>query len=397
MSAPILNILMNSPDLWPTVADQLQPEMFHPAHRRVFMAYRDLAVKGDKPDAILVSEALGDDSVAQDALNEITRDFDSAHSLEGHVRKLVKDWRQSQAEAIGRKLASGYPAERASEDLAALRGGVGGGISGAKLREMTHANLVEMADQDFVGLSTGISALDSVLGGLRGGQFIVLAARPRMGKTALALNIAQVQTKPVGLFSLEMSADELATRLIATKGVDYGDLNRPKRIKDWKPITAALGAIPEGLVIFDRGGQSIDQIEAEAYRLHASRGLGMVMVDYLQLITTRAESRLEVVSEISRRLKALAKNLDIPVIALSQLNRGVENRAEPRPGLQDLRESGQIEQDADKVVFIYRPSVYDRDGQDVLIVAKNRSGHAGDVPVKWHGSYQKFTDCERFF
>jgi len=396
MSAPLLSILLNHPDEWPAVADQIHAEMFTPDLRPIFVAYQGMASEGLKPDAIMVSDALGDNEHAQDALQRVIDDFSTAHSLEGHVKALRDAWRKREAHKIGNKLSSGLPLDDAMQELARLQVGTQRGIDGASLRGAVFEEVVANASADFIGLSTGLTDLDAKLCGLRGQSLTILAARPGMGKTALMLNIAQAQKTPVAIFSLEMSAVDLGKRLVAATGVDYGKIESPRQFRDeFAPLTAGMKGIPEGLRVYDRGGQSISEIEAECYRLHSSTGLSLAIVDYLQLVTVKAESRLEVVSEVSRRLKSMAKNLDIPVIALCQLNRAVDNRADRRPVLSDLRESGQIEQDADKVVFIYRPTAYEdtATGDDVLVVAKNRQGQTGTVPVRWDGKHQRFQNA----
>lgn len=399
MSAPILSILINCPDEWAGVADQLRPEMFTPDYRPLFMAYEGLARQGLKPDVFMVSDALKDQA-DQDTLQNVVDLYASAHSLQGHIKALREGWMALEAEKVGQQLLSGLPIPAAVELLTRLTASHGmRGVTGKELKSIVMDELQSRCQQDFVGLSTGLRGLDALLGGLRPGNLCIVAGRPGMGKTALALNMTQAQKCAVAIFSLEMSAAELGTRLVASSGVDYGKLTHPKTLNNpdqWPAVTKGLSGISESLVIHDRGGMYITEIESEAYRLKHSSNLGLVVVDYLQLVNARNESRFEAVSEVSRRLKALAKNLELPVICVSQLNRGVDGRSKPEPVLSDLRESGQIEQDADQVVFVYRPSQYpqlaDSRLPDELIVAKNRAGKTGKVDVRWDGSHQKFLD-----
>jgi replicative DNA helicase len=216
-----------------------------------------------------------------------------------------------------------------------------------------------------------------------------------MGKTAMLLNIAAHQKFPVGIFSLEMSTPELMLRMTAANGMDYGKLRHPRSMSqdDWALFARCSGAIRSDLQIVDTGGLSIGALESEAYRMVHGKGVRLLAVDYVQLITCPAESRLQEVSQISRRLKSLAKNLAVPIIALCQLNRAIEGRGLPRPRLSDLRETGQLEQDADQIIFIDRPEVHmpgERVGEADLYVAKNRAGPIMDVRCTWNGRFQRF-------
>jgi replicative DNA helicase len=242
----------------------------------------------------------------------------------------------------------------------------------------------------------------------------VLAARPSMGKSALVTNIAENvalnkdRPRPVALFSLEMSEAELAQRFIASQAAIKGDDLRKGRLKDeskWKRVlrvAAEYDAAP--LYVDDSSDIGILDVRAKARRLHQQSpdGLGLVIVDYLQLMRAdaRIENRVQQVGEMSRGLKILARELEVPVIALSQLSRGVESRTDKRPMLSDLRESGQIEQDADLVIFIYRDEYYnpettDRPGEAELIIAKHRNGGLGDVPLTFQNEYPRFLGLQR--
>lgn len=395
MSA-VLAILMDNPDKWPGVADQLAPEMFPPGESEVFAAYAEMARQGKKPDAVLMSESFPPDHHAQEIIQRCVEGFESAHSLEGHVAKLREAYKRRQAQTIGRNLADGMDPDDAVRKLTELSADTARSTRVVDLRGPFITELSEQADRGFSGLTTGLADLDNKLGGLRPGNVCIVAGRPGMGKTALALNIAQAQEAPVAFFSLEMSERELLGRMVAYYGVDYGRITTPRKGQDFAPITAALNRIPQGFHICDKGGQTITEIEAESYRLKHSVGIELVVVDYLQLVRSRGADERAVVEDVSRRLKALAKNLELSVIAVAQLNRSVETRGgEPRPRISDLRESGQIEQDADQIIFPYRPSYYERDGDDVLIVAKHRAGHTGDIPIIWQGRHQRFVNSVR--
>jgi replicative DNA helicase len=263
------------------------------------------------------------------------------------------------------------------------------------------------------GTPSGFSDLDEITGGFQPGNLIILAARPSMGKSALVTNIAENvalhkdSPRAVALFSLEMSEAELAQRFIASQASIKGDALRKGRLKEerhWKRVldtASRYDAAP--LFVDDSSDIGILEIRAKARRLHAQHpgGLGLIIVDYLQLLRPdgRIENRVEQVGQMSRGMKILARELQVPVIALSQLSRGVESRTDKRPLLSDLRESGQIEQDADLVMFIYRDEYYnentDRPGEADIIIAKHRNGGLGDVPLTFQGEYPRFLGLQR--
>lgn len=261
------------------------------------------------------------------------------------------------------------------------------------------------------GVETGFVDLDRMTSGLQPGELIILAARPSLGKTALALNIAShaaIKGSPVGVFSLEMSKESLLIRLLCSEArIDSHKLRTGFSSRDdWSRMTQALGRLAEApLYIDDAPALSIMQIRARARRMKAEKGLSMIVVDYLQLITGagRFENRTQEVSYISRSLKSIAKELHVPVLALSQLSRAPEERPGHRPQLSDLRESGSIEQDADVVLFIFRQDVYKRadeeeeggepSGKTELIIGKQRNGPTGNVPVVFIKRYARFENA----
>ena len=261
---------------------------------------------------------------------------------------------------------------------------------------------------DVVGVPTGFSDLDQLTGGLQKSDLVILAARPSMGKTSLALGIAYgaaVQHhKTVGVFSLEMSAEQLVQRLLSMEtGVDSHRL-RLGQIDDgeWDRISRAFGRLAEANVFIDDGaGASVMDVRSKARRLQAEHGLDLVIVDYLQLMSSRrSENRVQEISEISRGLKGLARELNVPVVALSQLSRAVESRSDHRPMLSDLRESGSIEQDADIVMFIYREDKYEDDSEKKgiaeIILAKHRNGPVGTINLRFFDRTARFADLELY-
>jgi len=261
---------------------------------------------------------------------------------------------------------------------------------------------------DVVGVPTGYADMDKLTGGFQRSDLIILAARPSVGKSALQLgithNAAVRHGKTVGIFSLEMSAEQLVQRLLSMEtGVDSHRL-RMGLIDDseWDQISRAFGRLAEANVyIDDTPGISIMEVRSKARRLYAERGLDLIIIDYLQLLSgRRTENRVQEISEISRSLKGLARELNIPVLALSQLSRAVESRTDHRPMLSDLRESGSIEQDADIVMFIYREEVYDKEtekkGLAEVIVAKHRNGPTGTVNLRFFERTARFADLELY-
>ncbi|MFB9326614.1 replicative DNA helicase [Paenibacillus aurantiacus] len=259
------------------------------------------------------------------------------------------------------------------------------------------------------GIPSGFVDLDKMTAGFQRNDLIIVAARPSVGKTAFALNIAQnvgVRAKEtVAIFSLEMSAVQLVNRMIcAESNVDAGRL-RTGYLEgdDWEKLTMAISALSEAQIyIDDTPGITVADIRAKCRRLKKERGLGMILIDYLQLIQGRGkagENRQQEVSEISRTLKQIARELEVPVIALSQLSRGVEQRQDKRPMMSDLRESGSIEQDADIVAFLYRDDYYDKESEKKniieIIIAKQRNGPVGTVELAFLKSFNKFVSLDR--
>lgn len=253
------------------------------------------------------------------------------------------------------------------------------------------------------GLSFGLAELDRLTLGAQRTNLIVIAGRPSMGKTTLVMILviatAVKAKQPVAVFSLEMSATELTDRLICAIGKIDSHAYRSGKVQDtdWPRITAAVSQLHDApLFIDDTPALNINQVRARARRIKREHGLALVVVDYLQLMSGYGENRTQVISEISRGLKALAKELGVPVVALSQLNRGLENRTNKRPTLADLRESGQIEQDADLIVFIYRDEVYHEDSPDKgiaeIIIGKQRNGETGTVLSTFRGEHYLFDD-----
>ena len=259
------------------------------------------------------------------------------------------------------------------------------------------------------GISTGFIDLDYKTAGLHNSDLIIIAARPAMGKTAFALNIATnaaiMSNLPVAIFNLEMSKEQVGNRILCSEAMVDSNKVRTGQLDDddWMKLASTLGRLSEApIYIDDTPGISIMEVRAKCRKLKLEKNIGLVVIDYLQLVQgsgKKNSSREQEISEISRSLKILAKELDIPVIALSQLSRGAEKRDDKRPMLSDLRESGAIEQDADIVMFLYRDDYYNEDSEKKniaeVILAKHRGGSTGTVDLAWMGSYTKFANLDK--
>jgi len=269
----------------------------------------------------------------------------------------------------------------------------------------THERLQKLqTDPDSVrGMPTGFSGLDKVLVGLGNSDLVLIGARPGMGKTAFALNLAVAAAKRTGkavcIFSLEMSAEQLVTRLVASEGLvdSYALRSGELSEDDWVHVAHASGELAETeILIDDTTGITVSGMKAKLRRV---KNLGMIVIDYLQLMQSerKIDNRVNEVADISRSLKLMAKEFSVPLICCAQLSRGPEQRNDKRPQLSDLRDSGAIEQDADSVMFLYRSDYYDMDNpvsEAEVIIAKNRHGSTGNVKLGWHGKYTKFVTLD---
>ncbi len=265
--------------------------------------------------------------------------------------------------------------------------------------------------QHITGVPSGFTELDYKTAGFHGSDLVLIAARPAMGKSAFALNIATnaaVRANvPVAIFSLEMSKEQMVNRILCSEAMVDSNKVRTGKLEedDWTKLAGSIGPLSDAeIYIDDTPGISVMEIRAKCRKLKLEKNIGMVVIDYLQLVqgsNKRNGSREQEISEISRSLKILAKELNVPVIALSQLSRAVEQRPDHRPMLSDLRESGAIEQDADIVMFLYRDDYYNPDSEkkDIaeVIIAKHRGGSLGTVDLLWLGSYTKFVNLEKRF
>jgi replicative DNA helicase len=419
------SILLNQ-DTYFQVAGAVEPEDFSlEKHRRIFARMKDLYDRGEKIDRVTLANELMKQGQIESVdgfsyLVSLDEGLPALSNLDSYIR-IVKDKATlrklifSAQKVIDRCLIGEEEPDEilagAEESLLKL----GEARSGEKLESPATVigkfpggvNAFLDPSQRVSGLSTGFAKFDEMTGGLHGGELLILAARPSMGKTALALNIAQhVAThpqmrKPVAVFSLEMSSASLLTRLLCSAArVDQhkfraGYLNADERRK----LQVALADLTDSpLFLDDTAGVNLMDIHSKLRRMQAEHGLSLVVIDYLQLMSSRgrSENRNQEVSAISRGLKLMAKDLNVPFLVLSQLSRAAETRiGDHKPQLSDLRDSGSIEQDADLVAFIFREEVYKRDREDLrgladLIVAKQRNGPIGNVPLRFLGQFTRF-------
>jgi replicative DNA helicase len=328
------------------------------------------------------------------------------------LRSLLSTTREIQGQVLAHRGEPRDLIERAERALFQI-GHDGGTAEMRPLESVLHDEidkLEELSRKDvgLTGTPSGFADLDALTGGFQPGNLVVVAARPSMGKSTLATNIAENAAIdhgiPVALFSLEMSETELAHRFIASQAKVSSDELRKGRVRGerWPKVLNAVEKLASAPIYLDDSSDiGVLEMRAKARRLHARHGLGLIVVDYLQLVRadTRSDSRVEQVGQISRGLKILARELSIPVIAVSQLSRAVESRNPPLPMLSDLRESGQLEQDADVVMFVYREDYYDREserqGEADVIIAKHRNGPIGSVSLTFLSKYPRFASMYR--
>ncbi len=409
------------------VADVLEAvrsvDFYIPKHEIIFDAILTLYSHGEPTDVIAVTDELTKTGTLQRAggpeyLHTLTGLVPTAANA-GYYATIVaeKAVLRRLVEAGTRIVQMGYASEGEVTDLVnnaqAEIYGVAGGVEAedyvplvqaieAATEEIEHAS---GRDGQMVGVPTGFSELDGLTNGLHPGQLILIAARPALGKSTLALDFARAAAitndLPAIFFSLEMGRSEIAMRLLSAESNIFLQKLRKGDVRpdDWTTLASTRGRIADApLYIDDSPNMTLVEIRAKCRRLKQKVGLKLIVIDYLQLMTSgkKVESRQQEVSEFSRALKLLAKELQVPVIALSQLNRGPEQRVDKRPALSDLRESGSLEQDADMVILLHRESAYEKEssrpGEADLIIAKHRNGPTGTVTVAFQGAFSRFAD-----
>lgn len=396
-------------------------DFFHPQYGLIYEAIADLAVSNRPIDFVTVCSKLSemgklDECGGQDNILELIDEQASAANIY-HYGRTVKQKasmreivREAQRVAHLGKTFKGDADDYIQEVESAFfkLTNDAKGASMISLKMCLRENLKELEDTsrkpgEIQGMSTGYSSLDKILLGMKPGQLIVLAARPAMGKTSLACNVAVnacVQSGlPVAIFSLEMLGKELSMRLLSSRAkVDSKRIQQKNFLDtDLRNIARATSELSKlSIFINDSADSNLLDIQSQCRKIKSEQGLGLIVIDYLQLMSSHVKvaSREQEISNISRGLKNMAKELECPVVALSQLNRSVETRPNKRPNSSDLRESGAIEQDADIIMFVYRDEVYNPDtkepGVAEIIVSKNRSGETGTAKLAWVGAYTSF-------
>ncbi len=421
----LLGGLMLDNESWDKIADVVSVyDFYRKDHRLIFAAIANLADEANPCDVVTVSEFLDNRDELEDAggleyLATLANETPGAANARAYakilrersmLRALISAGNEISGSAFTTEGRSAAELVDAAERLVFEIAESGSrGRSGFKALKhilpeaVDRIDLLHQSDGDITGIPTGFTEFDKLTAGLQPGDLIIIAGRPSMGKSTLAVNIAEnaaIGSRiPTAIFSMEMPSQQLAFRMISSLGrVDQTHLRTGTfPDEDWSRINTAVQLMSDApIFIDDTPGLSPTEIRARARRLQREHGLGLVVVDYLQLMVVPGskENRATEISEISRSLKALAKELSIPVIALSQLNRSVEQRTDKRPVMSDLRESGAIEQDADLIVFIHREEVYNQDtprkGIADIVIAKQRNGPIGDFPLTFVGRYTKF-------
>ena len=421
----VLGAIFIEPESLTVASEFLIPEDFYrSSHQKIFSAMLKLSDQGKAIDVVTVTEELAATEQLENIggvsyLMELANAVPTAANVEYYariveekslLRRLIRTATEIAQEGYSREDEVESLLSEAEKKIMEVSGrkSAGSFISIKDVLVEAYDNIEKLANRqgDITGIPTGFTELDRMTAGFQRNDLIIVAARPSVGKTAFALNIAQnVATKTdevVAIFSLEMGAEQLVMRMLSSEGninaqnLRTGDLSD----EDWKKLTMAMGSLSNAQIyIDDTPGIRIAEMRAKCRRLKQERGLGMILIDYLQLIQGdgKADNRQQEVSEISRSLKALARELEVPVIALSQLSRSVEQRQDKRPMMSDIRESGSIEQDADIVGFLYRDDYYDSESEQQnieIILAKQRNGPTGTVELAFVKEYNKFVDLD---
>ena len=422
----VLGGLMLDNNAWDKIADRVsETDFYRRDHRLLFRAIRDLAEAGSPFDAVTLSEELNKTRELETAgglsyIGTLAKDTPSAANIVAYADIVREHSVLRQLIQVGTGIAdSGFnPAGRQSKELLdeaerqvfeiaeqGARGRQGfNSIKDLLTRVVERIDMLYEQDSSITGVPTGYADFDGKTSGLQKADLVIVAGRPSMGKTTFAMNIAEhvaiKEQLPVAVFSMEMPGEQLAMRMMSSLGRINQQKVRTGKLDDddWPRLTSAMSLLAEApLYIDDTPALSPTELRARTRRLMREHGqLGLVVIDYLQLMQVpgHKENRTGEISEISRSLKGLAKELDCPVIALSQLNRSLEQRTDKRPVMSDLRESGAIEQDADLIVFIYRDEVYNEDspykGTAEIIIGKQRNGPIGTTRLAFLGEYTRF-------
>ena len=421
----VLGALLLDAQAWDAVADMVTADDFYRRdHQVIFSGIAGVVDTRGPSDAVTVAEFLERKGQLEEAgglayIATLARDTPSAANVRVYAdivreRAVLRALVSAGSEIAGAALeASGRTASELVDEaeravFAIAEKGAKGRAGFQSVKDVLPATIdrLDMLHQNpgaLTGVSTGFTELDRMTAGLQPGDLVIIAGRPSMGKTTLAINIAENAAVgkgvPAAIYSMEMSAEQLSMRMISSLGrVNQGNLRTGNfNDEDWARINAAVAQMSAAPIFIDETpALTPTEVRARARRLKREKGLGLIVVDYLQLMKVGGdtENRTAEISEISRGLKALAKEMHCPVIALSQLNRSVEQRADKKPVMSDLRESGAIEQDADVIMMIYREEVYEKEtprkGVADIIIAKQRNGPIGEVQLAFLGEYTKF-------
>jgi replicative DNA helicase len=422
----VLGAILIEPSVLLTVNERIKPEDFYrQGHQKLFQAMNELAQKGQPVDIVTLTAVLEDQKWLEEVggvayLTELAGTVPTAANVDYYaqivekkaiLRRIIRT--ATQIAALGYNSGDDVSsiideAERRILDISQRRMR-GGFVQIGEILMDSFEQIEAMYNnkKGLKGIPSGFVDLDRMTSGFQRSDLIILAARPSMGKTAFALNLAQNVAlragKTVAIFNLEMSAQQLVMRILSAEANIDAQAFRTGSLKeeDWEKLTMAIGALSDApIYIDDTPGVTVFDIRSKLRRLHAEREIGLVLIDYLQLISGRnsGESRQQEISEISRSLKLMAREFDVPVIALSQLSRAVEQRQDKRPMLSDLRESGSIEQDADIVAFLYRDDYYNEESEKKniaeLIIGKQRNGPVGKVELLFLKNYNKFLSLD---
>ncbi len=416
----VLGALMQAPDAFDSIAGKLDASMFfNQGNGMVFRAISDMILESRPVDVVTVAEDLEgrgqlDNVGGLGYLAEITHNTPSAANIRRYADIVRDRWQTRRLAAAGHEIVSmtdaSMPINEALDKAQSMLLGIAETRPDTEAQPIANAmrTMLDQIEAAFesgtgvVGISTGLADLDNQLGGLRGGQLIIIAGRPAMGKTTLSMQIAHHAARnhcPTLVCSMEMPATELAAREVARIArLSVTDMMRGKlHDEDWAKLTHGISMVNYlPMYVDEQGNLSITEVAAKTRTAKRKHGIGLLVIDYLQLMRGDGDNRNQEIERITRGLKSMAKELNIPIIALSQLSRKCEERTNKRPMLSDLRESGGIEQDADVVLFIYRDEVYDPGSQDKgtaeIIVGKQRNGATGRIRTTFIGEYAQFAD-----
>lgn len=427
----VIGSMLLDPDTIEKVLQKLVVNDFYSSNNRiVFECILSLYQENSPIELVSVTTKLQEmnqlGNVSVGYLADLAEGVSSTAGIDYYIDLIKDSAGKRKLHKIGQKLAQeSYNYEKDTEELISEAEQLLTDISNQQTKDdrmrsaldivtSTYENIEIMVNHkgDLTGIPTGYTELDRMLSGLNSSDLIIVAARPSVGKTAFGLNIAQnvatIAREPVAIFSLEMESEQLMKRMLCAEGNIDAQALRNGNLSgtDWSKLMMAMGVISNApLFIDDTPGISVEEIRRKCRKLKREYGLSLILIDYLQLVTLlhskNGENRQQEVSTISRLLKSLARELKVPVIALSQLSRGVEARQDKRPMMSDIRESGSIEQDADVIAFLYRDDYYNADTENKntieVILAKQRNGPVGVVELAFLKEYNKFVNLERRF